>query len=485
MNHVFRKAAFLLALLVLMTLSGCGLTVDEVMDVVAPTEAPELTAEDLGIGQQEVEIVIPPLEKTIGTMDGVLSPFWAVSEGDKAVVAMTQLSLLAVEGRQSPTEISRSVNADGSTTVIIQLQNGLKFSDGEALTSDDLIFTYYVLLDKNYDGPATLYQLPIRGLSEYWNGMETNMYAKYVALYDEIYNNGKYQEDLEKALEDTKRQLLADGVGEEYLNDRREVIDAQKALDDYDTEKAQQIQEAILRYWKEDAQALVDYCFLHYSSSIEMKTGFTRDEVAANPGLQVMFAMVDTGYGELDEATGILTAKLSGTTWDLETAFPTAEDFYNELYAVYDGDAQQYFSIEGYGRISILELAQNELVALWAAEDEDWQGPVTSISGIKRHDNRTVTITLEHCDDASLRTLCDVFVAPMHFYGDESLYDLAGGSFGFTKGNLNAVRESKRASLGAGEFVYREALGKIVYLDPNSNYWLGTPEVPEAILTIE
>jgi len=216
-----------------------------------------------------------------------------------------------------------------------------------------------------------------------------------------------------------------------------------------------------------------------------MKTGYTREEVAANPGLQVMFAMVDTGYGELDETTGVLTGKLSGTTWDLETAFPTAEDFYNELYAVYDGDAQQYFSIEGYGRISILELAQNELVAQWASEDEDWQGPVNSISGITRHDNRTVTVTLEYCDDATLRTLCDVYVAPLHFYGDESLYDFPGGSFGFTKGNLNAIREHKRDSLGGGEFIYRETLGKTVYLDTNANYWLGQAEVPEAILTIE
>ena len=62
----------------------------------------------------------------------------------------------------------------------------------------------------------------------------------------------------------------------------------------------------------------------------------------------------------------------------------TLDKYYNELYAVYDGDAQQYFSIEGYGRISILELAQNELVAQWASEDEDWQGPVKNISGITR-----------------------------------------------------------------------------------------------------
>jgi len=485
MNKIIRRAAVLLALTVVMTLCGCGkVSVDEVMSVVAPTDAPELTAEDLGIGEKEEEIVIEPLRRECGTVDGILSPFWATAEGDLDIVKMTQLSLLAVEGRQSPSEISRSTNSDGSTTVTIQLRNNLCFSDGHPLTSDDLIFTYYALLDKNYDGPATLYQLPIRGLNEYWNGMESNMYAKYVALYDEIYNNGRYDEDLRNALEDVKRQLLVDGVEEEYLDTRREVIAAQKDLDEYDSEKAQQIQDTILRYWKEDTQALVDYCFINYSSSIEMKTGYTREEVAADPGLQVMFAMVDTGYAELDEVTGTLTAKLSGSTWDMKTSFPTAEDFYNELYSIYDGDVQQYFSIEGYGRNDIMEAVQNELVALWASQDEDWQGAVTSIAGIHRHDNRTILITLEYCDDATLRTLCDIYIAPLHFYGDETLYDYAGDSFGFTKGNLNALRENRRTSLGAGEYVYRETLGKTVFLDTNTSYWLGAAQVPGAELTI-
>jgi peptide/nickel transport system substrate-binding protein len=169
----------------------------------------------------------------------------------------------------------------------------------------------------------------------------------------------------------------------------------------------------------------------------------------------------------------------------METEFPTVEDFYNELYDVYDGDVRQYFSIEGYGRLDIMELVQNELVSAWAAEDKDWKGAVSSISGLERISNRAVTITLEQCDDATLRTLCDVYVAPLHFYGDESLYDYEGNSFGFTKGNLNALRESKRTSLGGGEFLYRETLGKTVYLDTNANYWLGQAEVPEAILTIE
>ena len=110
MNKYIRRAAVLLALTVAMTLCGCGkVTVDQVMNVVAPTDVPELTAEDLGIGEKEEEIVIEPLRKECGVVDGVLSPFWATAEGDLDIVEMTQLSLLAVEGRQSPSEISRMI----------------------------------------------------------------------------------------------------------------------------------------------------------------------------------------------------------------------------------------------------------------------------------------------------------------------------------------------------------------------------------------
>lgn len=75
---------------------------------------------------------------------------------------LTQLSLLAHEGSQSPSEISRSGNEDGSVTVTIRLRDGIFFADGAELTADDLIFTYYVLLDGDYDGPYQLRTLPVR-----------------------------------------------------------------------------------------------------------------------------------------------------------------------------------------------------------------------------------------------------------------------------------------------------------------------------------
>ena len=66
-------------------------------------------------------------------------------------------------------------NADGTVDYKITMKEGIKFSDGEEMTIDDVIFSYYVLLDPTYDGVSTLYSIPIKGLDAYRTGMDSRM----------------------------------------------------------------------------------------------------------------------------------------------------------------------------------------------------------------------------------------------------------------------------------------------------------------------
>ncbi len=66
-------------------------------------------------------------------------------------------------------------NADGTVDYNITMKQGIKFSDGEEMTIDDVIFSYYVLLDPTYDGVSTLYSIPIKGLDAYRTGMDSRM----------------------------------------------------------------------------------------------------------------------------------------------------------------------------------------------------------------------------------------------------------------------------------------------------------------------
>ena len=196
MKKSIRAAAAAMLIPILLTLTGCSLTVDGVMSVIAPTETP-VPGSDL-VFSDTPEVTPEPRQIAYEKMDGVFSPFFAETDGDKAVAEMTQLSLRAVEGNRAPAEITRTTGTDGTVSVTIRLEKGLLCADGVELTADDLLFTYYVLMDESYDGPYTINQLPIDGIALYWNGMDSDMYGKYMMIYDEIYNGGKYESDLER-----------------------------------------------------------------------------------------------------------------------------------------------------------------------------------------------------------------------------------------------------------------------------------------------
>ena len=61
-------------------------------------------------------------------------------------------------------------HADGTVYYDFSLRDDVKFSDGEPLTADDVIFSYYVYLDPSYDGKRALHSLPIKGLHAYRDG---------------------------------------------------------------------------------------------------------------------------------------------------------------------------------------------------------------------------------------------------------------------------------------------------------------------------
>lgn len=254
MKKSIRAAAAAMLIPILLTLTGCSLTVDGVMSVIAPTETP-VPGSDL-VFSDTPEVTPEPRQIAYEKMDGVFSPLFAETDGDKAVAEMTQLSLRAVEGNRAPAEITRTTGTDGTVSVTIRLEKGLLCADGVELTADDLLFTYYVLMDESYDGPYTINQLPIDGIALYWNGMDSDMYGKYMMIYDEIYNGGKYESDLEKAVEDAKRAAMEKGVSEANVESDADVIKAQQALDEYDTVRADEIRDAIDNAWRNDAQAL-------------------------------------------------------------------------------------------------------------------------------------------------------------------------------------------------------------------------------------
>ena len=152
------------------------------------------------------------------------SPFFAETAPDTMVSDLVNVQLLqldrtgsiitkGIEGEKKEyngkeytyhgiSDLDIKENSDGTVFYDFKLKDGLKFSDGEPLTIDDIIFTMYVLADPTYDGNATFFTLPIQGMEEYRNGVDT--------LFNLILKAGEGNTDFSKWTEEQQKTFWTD-----------------------------------------------------------------------------------------------------------------------------------------------------------------------------------------------------------------------------------------------------------------------------------
>ena len=100
---------------------------------------------------------------------------------------------------------------------------------------------------------------------------------------------------------------------------------------------------------------------------------------------------------------------------------------------------------------------------------------VANIEGIKKLGDYEVEVTTDGFEATTIYQL-GVIVEPMHYYGDASLYDYDNNQFGFTRGDLSAVRDKSNQPLGAGPYKFVKYENKTVYMEANENYYKGAPK---------
>ena len=158
-----------------------------------------------------------PLVVGYSPFNSKFSPFFSETAYDQDVQAMTQINLLTsdrqgavvekgIEGTKiayngtdytyyGPADVDIVQNSDGTVDYKFKLREDLKFSDGEKVTIDDLIFTMYVYSDPTYDGSNTLFSLPIKGMQEYRAGMDSRGNVIFAAGSEGYKANDLYTED--------------------------------------------------------------------------------------------------------------------------------------------------------------------------------------------------------------------------------------------------------------------------------------------------
>ena len=114
-------------------------------------------------------------------LSGLFNPFYATSGADMDVIGMTQIGMLSTDsngkpivGDDQPTVVKAydvktvgTPDVDEKSIYTFVLKNDLKFSDGQPLTMEDVLFNMYEYLDPVYTGSSTMYSIDIVGLKEY------------------------------------------------------------------------------------------------------------------------------------------------------------------------------------------------------------------------------------------------------------------------------------------------------------------------------
>lgn len=183
----------------------------------------------------------------------------------------------------------------------------------------------------------------------------------------------------------------------------------------------------------------------------------------------VDYVLVNYGadYGAVDVPSAI-------TLWGFEG--DTVEEIWTNIEAAYVS-GEDYFA--EYQNLSDTEAASG---GLWSYLDAKWSAGVETgtsapnISGIERIDDYTVRVTTESFDATAIYQM-SLAIAPMHYYGDENLYDYNNNMFGFEKGDLSIVKAKTTAPLGAGPYIFNNYSNGVVYMDANPNYYKGKPAV--------
>lgn len=164
----------------------------------------------------------------IGTqsLDGVFSPFFYTSSYDSQVgidPVFASVCRLNEDGElidwAGHVEVEEVTAEDGSTKYVytVSIQEGMVFSDGEPITIDDLIFSYYVYADPTYDGMSTFGTLDIEGLAEYKNSA--------APLWKALLNAGKDNTDFANWTEEQQKTFFETDLPAAGTTFAQEIVD--------------------------------------------------------------------------------------------------------------------------------------------------------------------------------------------------------------------------------------------------------------------
>lgn len=380
------------------------------------------------------------------------SPFFADTAYDSDVADMTSVGLLttdrdggivydSIEGEVIPRggksyeykgisdiNVTRS---DDITIYNIKIRDDVKFSDGHVLDADDIIFSYYVLLDPYYSGSSSLSAIDIVGYQNY------------------LYNSTAAEQA--RAIADADYPDLIAAIGTNTAN---------VELDQYVLNQIHALLDSEYQ-WVENDVLTTDY----YSSLWKLEDGSNWD--------------VDVNQPE-DASAAATFAALYTLEEDYSVVGKTREAVVTDIETMYGYD---YLKVdEYYGEPVVAPKIVKKAKDILIQESlENLQGdPVPNIAGIKKISQTEVEIKVYGFDVTAIYDLCGITVAPMHYYGNADEYDYVNNQFGFPnreETSMESIEAKTTTPMGAGPYRFVKFENNVVYFEVNKYYYKGEPKI--------
>ncbi|MCC8182313.1 MAG: ABC transporter substrate-binding protein [Clostridiales bacterium] len=419
MKHVKKLLALLLALMMVLSMAACGSSSDTSdttsTDDTTATDDADATedATDDTAAEETSSSSSDTLVASVTGLEQKFSPFFASSVDDVNVSDMTQLYLMSGDRVGEP------------------VLNGI---EGETRSYNGTDYTYYgpadVTVKENDDGTVT-YSIVMREDIQFSDGT-------YADIDDVIFTMYVF---LDPTYDGSTTMYSAPIVGlDAYRSGMSTLFDLLVAAGEDNTDYT---------YWDEATQ-----------------TAFWADLTQAGIAFaqEIVDYCVTAGAAEEgDVATAAAAWAFDGLAEDA-----TVEDFWNLLVESYGGDYASLSDTEtaGSSLFDLMEDYDSYSVGIETGESADY------IEGIVRTGDYSMEVTTSELDATFIYYL-EIPIVPMAYYGDESLYDYDNHSFGFTKGDLSAIKEKTSAPMGAGPYMFNDYSNGVVYMEANPYYFLG------------
>lgn len=391
------------------------------------TEAPAATTEEAPVEETKTEEAATT-ETTEASEDSILvvgydqfankfSPFFATLAYDVDVYSMTQLGLLGTDREGNPV---------------------LKGIEGEVRPYNGTDYTYTGIADcevtQNDDGTVD-YAFTMRDDIKFSDGepmtADDAIFSMYV-LSDPTYDGSstfytlpiKGMEEYRGGMDTLFNLLVAAG------RDNTDFTFWDEATQKAFWEDLDQAGEAFV-------QEIVDYC-------------------------------VAAGYNTADDSIG----KTMGTWGFPADDDATAIDVFDMMIEAYDNDVLAMSGTENAGT-EITDLMNDYAAYTVGVATGD---SAANIEGIVKTGDYSFTITMDKFDATAIYNV-GVTVAPLHYYGETSLYDYDNNQFGFVKGDLSDVKSVTTKPMGAGPYKFVSYENGIVSFEANENYFKGCPKI--------